>query len=66
MTLLVVQNSGITQRELAQRLDMTESGVSRSYRSLGPEGSGCLDKVESKVVADPHVVDALAAIFQDW
>ena len=66
MTLLVVQNSGITQRELAQRLGMTESGVSRSYKSLGPKGSGCLDKVDGKVVADPHVIDALTKIFQDW
>ena len=66
MTLLAVQTSGITQRELAQRLDMTESGVSRSYKSLGPEGSGCLNKVDGKVVADPHVIDALAAIFRDW
>jgi len=66
MTLLVVQSGGITQRELAQRLGMTESGVSRSYKSLGPEGSGCLNKVDGKVVADPHVIDGLAAIFQDW
>ena len=65
MTLLVVQSGGITQRELAKRLGITEGGVSRSYKSLGPEGSGCLDKVDGKVVADPHVIDALAEIFQD-
>ena len=66
MTLLVVQNNGITQRELAQRLGMTESGVSRSYKSLGPEGSGCLAKEGGKVIADPHVVETLKEIFQDW
>ena len=66
MTLLVVQSGGITQRELAKRLGITEGGVSRSYKSLGPEGSGCLNKVDGKVVADPHVIDGLAKIFEDW
>ena len=66
MTLLAVQSGGITQRELAKRLDMTDSGVSRSYKSLGPQGSGCLDKKNGKVIADPHVVKALTEIFEHW
>jgi len=66
MTLLAVQTGGITQRELAQRLGITESGVSRSYKSLGPEGSGCLKKEGGKVVADDHVIESLKEIFKDW
>ena len=66
MTLLVVQQGGMTQRDIAKRLGITEGGVSRSYKSLGPEGSCCLDKRDGKVIADPHVVDALAAIFENW
>ena len=68
MTLLVVQNNGMTQRELADRLGLDDSTILRGYRKLGPkpEGSGCLYKKDNLIVANSHVIDALSDHFQSF
>ena len=68
LTLLVVQNDGMTQRQLADRLGVDDSTVLRAYRKMGPkpEGSGCLYKRGNKIVASDHVIKCLAEHFEKF
>ena len=58
MVLLCHQNDGMTQRELAKSLGITEPAVSANYKALGPAGSNCLKK-EGKLVKPSDEVAAL-------
>ena len=55
-------SGGMTQKDLAVRLGLNESTVSRNYKKLGPEGTGCLLKEGKLVCAHPHVKEAISAI----
>ena len=57
-------SDGMTQKQLADALDITEGAVSRNFKKLGPEGSGCLFKEGRLVKADPHVIKAVSEILQ--
>ena len=57
MVLLCHQNDGMTQRELAKSLDITEPAVSANYKALGPAGRNILKK-EGKLVKPSDEVAA--------
>ena len=65
MVLYAVQSGGITQKELADKLEVTEGAISRNLKTLGPEGTGCLAIENRKVVADPHVIEHMTALLAD-
>ena len=62
MVLHALSNDGLTGRELAQLCECDESAVSRAFKGLGPEGTGCLQRVDGKIRADQHVIDAFNLI----
>ena len=67
MVLLCVLNEGMTNTELAERLDLTRGGVSRNYKALGPEGSLCVIKDENgKILPEPKVVEGIAHILDSF
>ena len=68
LVLYVVQAGGLTQAELARKLGVDDSTITRAFRKLGPppEGSGCIEKIDGKVVATAHVQKALAKILDTF
>ena len=61
-----VVTGGISQKDLADKLDITEGAVSRNMKVLGPEGSSCMCKDGKLVKADPHVIERVNAIMNSW
>ena len=55
MVLYCLEADGITTGDLAKKLDITSGGVSRNYKTLGPEGSGCLEKDGKLIKPHEHV-----------
>ena len=67
MVMLCVQNGGMTNKDLAERLDITPGGVTRNFKSLGPEGSDCLYKTEDGVIVPKdYVVNAITEILSEF
>mgnify|MGYP001250214589 CR=1 FL=1 len=60
--MLALMNDGMTPREMAERLDVNESTVSRNFAKLGPDGTGCLVKEGKEIKAHQHVIDAVSSI----
>ena len=63
--LYAVEAGGMTQKALAAKLGVSESTISRTYKVLGPEGSGCLCKKGELVMPDTHIIDELTALFSE-
>ena len=59
-------NGGITTGDLAKKLDITSGGVSRNYASLGPEGSGCLEKEGKLIKPHENVRVAIAKLLDEF
>ena len=57
-------SGGMTQKQLADILDITEGAVSRNIKKLGPEGSGCLCKDGRFIQAHSHVAERINEILQ--
>ena len=57
-------SGGMTQKQLADTLDITEGAVSRNIQKLGPEGSGCLCKDGRFVQANSQVSDLILEVLQ--
>jgi len=66
MVLYCLEKDGMTTGELAKRLDITSGGVSRNYASLGPEGSGCLEKDGKLIKPHEHVRVAIAKLLDEF
>ena len=60
------QAGGISQKELARKLGVTEGAVSRNYETLGPEGTKCLSKKNGLVMTDKHMSETLNELFQGF
>ena len=57
-------SDGMTQKQLADVLDITEGAVSRNIKKLGPEGTGCLSKEGRLIKAHSHVTERVSEILQ--
>ena len=67
MVLLCVENGGMTNKDLAERLDITPGGGTRNYKALGPEGSKCLYKTEDgMILPQDYVVNAITEILSEF
>ena len=58
-------SGGMTQKQLAETLHLTEGAVSRNIQKLGPDGSGCLHKEGRFIRADSHVLEHVTEILQN-
>ena len=61
--LYAAEAGGMLQKDLADKLGVTESTVSRNYKVLGPEGTGCIRKEGDLVLPSTHVIEALEELF---
>ena len=61
--LYAAEAGGLTQKDLASKLGVSESTISRTLTVLGPKGTGCLQKDGEMVLPDPHVTSALEELF---
>lgn len=68
MTLTLLRDGPMTQRELAQKVLVDDSTILRGYRKLGPgpEGSGCLKKVDGKLSVNDHVREVVKKILDNY
>ena len=63
MVLMCIEKGGMTNKELAKRLDITPGGVTRNYKVLGPEGSRCLHKdQDGRIMPVKYVVSEVSKI----
>lgn len=66
MVLMCIENGSMTNKELAERLDITPGGVTRNYKTLGPEGSGCLYKdQDGRIMPAEYVVTEVSRILYE-
>ena len=63
--LYAAEAGGMLQKDLAEKVGVSEGTISRNYKVLGPEGTGCLRKEGDQVLPDTHVVEGLKALFAD-
>ena len=61
--LYALEADGMLQKELAAKLGVTESTVSRNYKVLGPKGTGCIRKEGDLVIPSECVIDCLEELF---
>lgn len=61
--LLACTDDNITAREIATALGQNESSVSRNIKSLGPEGTGCLETKGRVLRPSQVVIDEMNTIF---
>ena len=66
MVLYCLEADGLTTGDLAKRLDITSGGVSRNYKTLGPEGSGCLVKDGKVIKPAEHVKEGIAELLSEF
>jgi len=67
MVLLCLQNDGMSNKDLAEKLDITPGGVTRNFTSLGPEGTRCLYKDDNGLIkAQQYVVEEITAILSEF
>ena len=68
MTLILLRDGPMTQRELAQKVMVDDSTILRGFRKLGPgpEGSGCLKKVGGKLVVSDHVREVVEKLLDTY
>ena len=67
MVLLCVLNDGMTNKDLAERLDITPGGVTRNFKALGPEGSDCLyKKDDGRIMPNEYVVTEITKILSEF
>jgi len=64
--LYATQAGGMTQQELASKLGVNASTITRTLTVLGPDGTGCLLKKGDMVLPDPHVLEALEELFGNF
>ena len=61
--LYAAEAGGMLQKDLAAKVGVSESTMSRNYKVLGPDGTGCLCKDGDQVLPDPHVTEGLKELF---
>ena len=67
MVLLCLQNDGMSNKDLAEKLDITPGGVTRNFTVLGPEGTRCLYKDDNGLIkAQKYVVEEITAILSEF
>ena len=64
--LYAAEAGGMLQKDLAAKLGVSESTVSRNYKVLGPEGTNCIRKEGDLVLPDEHVLEALEQLFANF
>ena len=64
--LYAAEAGGMLQKDLAAKVGVSESTMSRNYKVLGPEGTGCLDKKGELVCPDTHVIEGLEQLFGNF
>ena len=64
--LYAAESGGMLQKDLAAKVGVGEGTMSRNYKVLGPNGSGCLKKDGDLVTADEHVISGLEELFGNF
>lgn len=66
LAMYAAEADGITQKELAAKLGINESTVSRTVRILGPEGTKCLYKEGDIIYPAERVAKMIERIERDF
>jgi len=67
MVLLCLQNDGMSNKDLAEKLGITPGGVTRNFKVLGPDGTKCLYKDDNGLIkAERYVIEEITAILSKF
>lgn len=66
LAMYAAEAEGITQKELATKLGISESTVSRTVKILGPDGTQCLRKEGDVVLPAERVMKMIERIERDF
>ena len=61
--LYAAEAGGMLQKDLAAKVGVSEGTISRNYKVLGPEGTGCLRKEGDLVLPSTKVCEGIEVLF---
>ena len=61
--LYAAEAGGLIQKDLAEKIGVDQSTLSRNFKVLGPEGANCLCKKGDLVIPSTKVIEGLEHLF---